>query len=77
MSKNSSKDQFNYDNIADNLDMFVNDVATLFIFEGRSEKEVEESMKVLKKAIKHLRNGKPEKVLDMDKYEEAMSAYEN
>ena len=77
MSKISSKDQFNYDNIADNLDMFVNDVATLFIFGGRSEKEVDESMKVLKKAIKHLRNGKPEKVLDMDKYEEATIAYEN
>lgn len=77
MSKITSKEQSNYDRIADNLDIFVNDVATLFIFEGRKEKDVNEAIKTLKKAVKHLRNGKPEKVFDMDKYEELLDYYEN
>ena len=54
---NNSKDQARYDSIASNLEVFVDDISTLFIFEGQKEKDIEEATKVLKKAIKHLKNG--------------------
>lgn len=72
---NNSKDQARYDSIASNLEVFVDDISTLFIFEGQKEKDIEEATKVLKKAIKHLKNGKPEKVLNMEKFEEYVDMY--
>lgn len=72
---NNSKDQARYDSIASNLEVFVDDISTLFIFEGQKEKDIEEATKVLKKAIKHLKNGKPEKVLNMEKFEEYVDTY--
>lgn len=77
MSKNSisEKNQFEFDRIADNLEVFIEDVQNLFIFEGTTEEEIKEAIKTCKKGIKHLRNGKPEKVLDMDKYYEYKSKY--
>lgn len=75
MGKGSSRDQARYDSIASNLEVFVDDISTLFIFEGQKEKDIEEVTKVLKKAIKHLKNGKPEKVLNMEKFEEYVEMY--
>lgn len=75
MGKGNSKDQARYDSIASNLEVFVDDISTLFIFEGQREKDIEEATKVLKKAIKHLKNGKPEKVLNMEKFEEYVEMY--
>lgn len=75
MGKGSSRDQARYDSIASNLEVFVDDISTLFIFEGQKEKDIEEATKVLKKAIKHLKNGKPEKVLNMEKFEEYVDTY--
>lgn len=75
MGKNGNKDQARYDSIASNLEVFVDDISTLFIFEGQKEKDIEEATKVLKKAIKHLKNGKPEKVLNMEKFEEYVEQY--
>jgi hypothetical protein len=75
MGKNVNRDQARYDSIASNLEVFVDDISTLFIFEGQKEKDIEEATKVLKKAIKHLKNGKPEKVLNMEKFEEYVDMY--
>lgn len=75
MGKNGNRDQARYDSIASNLEVFVDDISTLFIFEGQKEKDIEEATKVLKKAIKHLKNGKPEKVLIMEKFEEYVEMY--
>lgn len=75
MGKNNNRDQARYDSIASNLEVFVDDISTLFIFEGQKEKDIEEATKVLKKAIKHLKNGKPEKVLNMEKFEEYVEMY--
>jgi len=75
MGKNGNRDQARYDSIASNLEVFVDDISTLFIFEGQKEKDIEEATKVLKKAIKHLKNGKPEKVLNMEKFEEYVEMY--
>jgi hypothetical protein len=75
MGKNGNRDQARYDSIASNLEVFVDDISTLFIFEGQKEKDIEEATKVLKKAIKHLKNGKPEKVLNMEKFEEYVEQY--
>lgn len=75
MGKGSNRDQVRYDSIASNLEVFVDDISTLFIFEGQKEKDIEEATKVLKKAIKHLKNGKPEKVLNMEKFEEYVDMY--
>lgn len=75
MGKGSNRDQARYDSIASNLEVFVDDISTLFIFEGQKEKDIEEATKVLKKAIKHLKNGKPEKVLNMEKFEEYVDMY--
>lgn len=75
MGKGSSRYQARYDSIASNLEVFVDDISTLFIFEGQKEKDIEEATKVLKKAIKHLKNGKPEKVLNMEKFEEYVELY--
>ena len=75
MGKNGNRDQARYDSIASNLEVFVDDISTLFIFEGQREKDIEEATKVLKKAIKHLKNGKPEKVLNMEKFEEYVELY--
>lgn len=75
MGKSNNRDQARYDSIASNLEVFVDDISTLFIFEGQKEKDIEEATKVLKKAIKHLKNGKPEKVLNMEKFEEYVELY--
>ena len=46
MGKNGNRDQARYDSIASNLEVFVDDISTLFIFEGQKEKDIEEATKV-------------------------------
>lgn len=75
MGKKDSPEQYRYDKIAENLEIFVEDISTLFIFEGQKEKDIEEDMKVLKKAIKNLKNGKAHKVLDMEKFNDYLDEY--
>ena len=75
MGKKDSPEQYRYDKIAENLEIFVEDISTLFIFEGQKEKDIEEDMKVLKKAIKNLKNGKAYKVLDMEKFNDYLDEY--
>ena len=56
--------------IADHLEAYIDAVQNLFILEGKKEEDVEEAIKVIKKAIKNLREGKPEKVFDEDRFHE-------
>ena len=63
-------DQKRNEQIADHLENYINDIQSLFILEGKSEKDVNDAIKVVKKAIKNLRDGKPEKVFDEERYEE-------
>ena len=63
-------DQKRNEQIADHLEAYVDDVLSLFILEGKSEKDIEDAAKIVRKAIKNLREGKPEKVFDEDRFEE-------
>ena len=56
--------------IADHLEMYLDDIQSLFILEGKSQEEVEKADKVVRKAIKNLREGKPEKVFNEERFEE-------
>jgi hypothetical protein len=40
--------------------------------EGKREKDVKKAVKEVRKAAKNLREGKPEKVFDVDRFEEYM-----
>ena len=54
--------------IADHLEAYVDAVQNLFILEGKKEEDVENAIKVVTKAIKNLREGRPDKVFDEDRY---------
>lgn len=58
--------------VADHLESYVEAITTLFILEGKDAEEVENACKVIKKAVKNLRNGKPEKVYDEEEFEKYM-----
>ena len=58
--------------IADHLEAYVDAVTTLFILEGKREEDVNAAIKTVKKACKNLREGKPEKVFDEERFEEYM-----
>ena len=84
MAKKKKKNSSNYDNqgmynqernneIADHLEAFVDAIETLFILEGKKKDDVDDAKKTVRKACKNLRNGKPEKVFDEDRYYEYMS----
>ena len=85
MSKKKNKNQYSdfydeYGNLllpaqtiqsyADQLDEYITTVSDLLIIEGRSEEEVRRSIKVVRKAIKNLRDGKYDKVFDVDRIKE-------
>ena len=65
-------DQARNNEIADHLEAYVDAVENLFILEGKKESDVKEAIKIVKKACKNLREGKPEKVFDLERYEELM-----
>lgn len=54
--------------IADHLEEYSDKINSLFILEGKSEEEVKEARKEVKKAIKNLREGHPEKVFNEERY---------
>lgn len=58
--------------IADHLEAYVDAVENLFILEGKKESEVEEAVKTVRKACKNLREGKPEKVFDEERFHELL-----
>lgn len=58
--------------IADHLEAYVEAVENLFILEGKKESDVNEAIKVVRKACKNLREGKPEKVFDEDRFNELL-----
>ena len=61
--------------IADAYESYCNVIDTFIIVEGRNKQSVEDSLKVIRKAIKNLREGKPEKVFDRERYEAVMEYY--
>ncbi len=69
-------DMYNQDRnneIADHLEAYVDAISSLFIVEGKKESEVKDAIKVVRKACKNLRDGKPEKVFDLERFEEYAS----
>ena len=59
--------------IADHLEAYVDAISSLFIIEGKKESEVKDAIEVVRKACKNLRDGKPEKVFDLERFEEYAS----
>jgi len=70
-------DQERNNEIADHLEAYVDTVLSLFIIEGKKVKEVDEAIEVVRKAIKNLRNGKPEKVFNLERFEEYMASLDS
>lgn len=56
--------------IANHLEEYVDAVQNLFILEGKKEEDVKEAIKVVNKAIKNLREGRPDKVFDEERFTE-------
>lgn len=54
--------------VADSLERYVNLISSLIIVQGRSKELIDDSKDEIKKAIKNLREGKPEKVFDEERY---------
>ena len=63
-------DQEQNDKIADQLEAYLDAVDNLIIIEGKDVDEIKKAKKKVKKAIKNLREGKPEKVFDEERFEE-------
>ncbi len=66
-------DQERNNEIADHLEAYVDAVSTLFIIDGKKEDDVKSAIKTVRKACKNLREGKPEKVFDLERFEEYAS----
>lgn len=63
--------------IADQLEEYLDTVSTLVIINDKPKKKVKEARKVVKKAIKNLREGHPEKVFNYDNYMEYEALRDN
>ena len=63
-------DQKRNETIADHLLAYIDSVENLFILEGKDEDDIKEAIKVVRKACKHLKEGKPEKVYNVERFEE-------
>lgn len=59
--------------IAEHLEAYVDAVETLFILEGKKESDVKDAVKTVRKACKNLREGRPDKVFDEDRFYELMN----
>ena len=62
--------------IANALEKYCNLINRQIIVQGRTKELVDDSKEVIKKAIKNLREGKPEKVFDEERYR-LMLEYQN
>lgn len=58
---------------ADQLEEYIDAVETIIIINDKPKKKVKKAIKVVKKAIKDLREGRPEEVFNHDNYMEYMS----
>lgn len=56
--------------IADSLEYLISEMDAVFIRVGRDAEEIEAAEEVVRKACKNLRNGKPEKVFDPERFDE-------
>ena len=63
--------------IADSFEAYCSAIKNFIIVEGRSKKDIDDSITVIKKAVKDLRNGKPEKVFDPERYALCMDYIES
>ena len=54
--------------IADQLDAYVDAVENLLIIDGVKVEDINNAKKVIRKAAKNLRKGKPEKVYDEERF---------
>jgi hypothetical protein len=70
--EDSMYNQTRNNEIADHLEAYVDDVTNLFILDGKSKDEVDKAVKTVRKAVKDLRKGHPEKVFDQERFEEYM-----
>ena len=57
------------EHIADCLEYFVSEMNSLFIRVGRNSDDIKKAEKTIKKACKSLRNGRPEKVFDEERFD--------
>ena len=69
-NSSSMYDQEQNNKIADQLEAYLDAVDNLIIIEGKDVDEIKKAKKKVKKAIKNLREGKPEKVFDEERFEE-------
>ena len=63
-------DQERNNEIADHLEAYLDAIDNLIIIEGKNIDEIKKAKKKVRKAIKNLREGKPEKVFDEERFEE-------
>ena len=63
-------DQERNNEIADHLDAYIDAIDNLIIIEGKDTDEIKKAKKKIRKAAKNLRDGKPEKVFDEERFEE-------
>jgi len=68
MSKkhNNEYEGINTMQVADQLENYLQAAMTMLVIEGQSEKTYHKSIKTVKKAIKDLRKGRPDKVFSED-----------
>lgn len=63
-----SSDKFNI-RVADKLEAYVDAIDSMFILEGKNEKDVQKAIKIVREAIEDLRKGKVEKVFNMNEFD--------
>lgn len=56
--------------IADQLEEYVDTISTLVIINDKPKKKVKKAIKVVREAIKNLREGRPDEVFNHDNYME-------
>ena len=63
-------DKVRNEQLADHLENYVESITSLFILEGSDADEIKKAKKIIKKAVKNLRNGHPEKVFNEERFED-------
>lgn len=71
MGKHDKKNEYgiNCMQVADQLENYLDAATTMLVIEGQSEKDHEWAIKVVKKNIKYLRKGRPDKVFSEEMLE--------
>ena len=63
-------DKARNEQLADHLENYVESITSLFILEGSDADEIKKAKKIIKKAVKNLRNRHPEKVFNEERFED-------